>query len=73
MLRCYHLWLTFALGTAFREVKSEALHPSVGMKKPGEHVRTNFGQQPFVFDIDGLVAVSHNYSAPYSYKSSLND
>jgi len=28
------------------------------MKKSGEHVRVNFGQSPFVFDIDGMMAAS---------------
>ncbi|ROV98618.1 hypothetical protein VSDG_04258 [Cytospora chrysosperma] len=42
------------LDTAFREVKGK-LYPSVGMKKPGEHVRVNFGQTPFVFDIDQIM------------------
>ncbi|KKY31987.1 putative ran-binding protein [Diaporthe ampelina] len=39
------------LGIAFREVKGK-LYPSVGLKKTGEHVRVNFGQTPFLFDID---------------------
>ncbi|TVY31087.1 Ran-binding protein [Lachnellula hyalina] len=44
------------LSNAFREIKSNIkLFPSVGMKKPGEHVRINFGQTPFVFDIDGMM------------------
>lgn len=30
-------------------------YPSVGMKKPGETVRVNFGQEPFAFDIDRMV------------------
>jgi hypothetical protein len=34
------------------------LFPSVGMKKSGEHIRVNFGQSPFVFDIDGIMSVS---------------
>ncbi|KAJ9156493.1 SPRY domain-containing protein [Pleurostoma richardsiae] len=42
------------LGNAFREVKGE-LYPSVGLKKNGEHIRANFGQTPFVFDIDGMM------------------
>lgn len=42
------------LGIAFREIKGK-LFPSVGMKKPGEHIRVNFGQSPFVFDIDGMM------------------
>jgi hypothetical protein len=45
-------------GTAFREIKGK-LFPSVGMKKTGEHIRVNFGQSPFVFDIDGMMAVSN--------------
>ncbi len=45
-------------GVAFRDVNAERLYPSVGMKKPGEHLRANFGQLPFVFDIDGLMEVS---------------
>ncbi|KAI9771164.1 MAG: hypothetical protein M1840_002515 [Geoglossum simile] len=43
------------LGTAFRDIKSK-IFPAIGMKKLGEHVRVNFGQSPFVFDIDNLVA-----------------
>ncbi|KAK2615937.1 hypothetical protein N8I77_002658 [Diaporthe amygdali] len=39
------------LGIAFREVKGK-LYPCVGLKKTGEHVRVNFGQTPFMFDID---------------------
>ena len=46
-------------GTAFREIKgSPKLFTSVGMKKSGEHVRVNFGQTPFVFDIDGMMMAS---------------
>ncbi|KAL3422462.1 SPRY domain-containing protein [Phlyctema vagabunda] len=44
------------LGTAFRDIKGK-LFPSVGMKKSGEHIRVNFGQSPFVFDIDGMMSV----------------
>ena len=45
------------IGPAFRDIKQDNLYPSVGFKKPGEHVRVNFGQEPFVFDIDGYVKV----------------
>jgi hypothetical protein len=45
-----------SVGVAFREIKGK-LFPSVGMKKSGEHVRVNFGQSPFVFDIDGMMLV----------------
>ena len=46
-------------GNAFRELKNVKLFPSVGMKKnPGAHVKANFGQYPFIFDIDAMMAVS---------------
>jgi hypothetical protein len=32
------------------------------MKKSGEHIRVNFGQSPFVFDIDGMMSVSRDIS-----------
>ncbi|KAI1140323.1 SPRY domain-containing protein [Hypoxylon sp. FL0543] len=40
--------------TAFRDIKGD-LYPTVGMKKAGEHIRVNFGQTRFIFDIDSLV------------------
>ncbi|KAK3701636.1 hypothetical protein LTR37_015387 [Vermiconidia calcicola] len=43
------------LGVAFSGIKAERLHPSVGMKKPNEHLRVNFGRSPFVFDIDRMM------------------
>jgi Ran-binding protein 9/10 len=44
-------------GIAFTGIKTDSsLYPSVGMKKPGEHLRVNFGRTPFVFDIDGLMS-----------------
>ena len=46
-----------ALGNAFRDLKDIKLYPSVGAKRPGAHLRVNFGQSPFIFDIDGMVAV----------------
>lgn len=32
-----------------------AYYPTVGMKKPNETLRANFGQEPFAFDIDKMV------------------
>lgn len=40
------------LGVACRDINKGRLYPVVGMKKAGEHVRVNFGQQGFFFDID---------------------
>jgi hypothetical protein len=48
------------LGTAFRDIKGDKLYPCVGMKKPGEFIRANFGASPFIFDIDAMVHVSFN-------------
>ena len=33
------------------------LYPSVGMKRPQAHLSVNFGQKPFAFDIDSMMAV----------------
>lgn len=44
------------LGTAFRDLKPNMQYfPTVGMKKPNETVRANFGQEPFAFDIDKMM------------------
>ena len=37
------------------------MYPSVGMKRPQAHLSVNFGQKPFTFDIDSLVAVCTSY------------
>ncbi|KAF2751127.1 SPRY-domain-containing protein [Sporormia fimetaria CBS 119925] len=44
------------LGTAFHNLKPDVpYYPIVGLKKSGESVWVNFGQEPFVFDIDRMV------------------
>lgn len=52
-----------SIGEAFHNIKPEKLYPSVGMKKPGEHLRVNFGATPFVFDIDAMMEVSGDSSS----------
>ena len=47
------------IGTAFKDLKDIKLYPSVGAKRPGAQLRVNFGQTPFLFDIDGMMAVSN--------------
>ncbi|KAM0720600.1 hypothetical protein Q7P37_004737 [Cladosporium fusiforme] len=50
------------LGTAFTGLKvAEALYPSIGIKKSGEHIRANFGRDKFVFDIDGMMAQERRF------------
>ncbi|KAF1924786.1 ran-binding protein [Didymella exigua CBS 183.55] len=44
------------LGTAFRDLKANMpYYPTIGVKKSGETLRANFGQEPFAFDIDKMV------------------
>ncbi|CAO1605534.1 hypothetical protein XANCAGTX0491_009050 [Xanthoria calcicola] len=42
-------------GNAFRDLKDINVYPSVGMKRPHAQVTVNFGQRPFVFDIDDMM------------------
>lgn len=46
------------VGNAFHDIRDLKLYPSVGMKKqPPVHLKANFGQDPFIFDIDAMVKV----------------
>ncbi|AEO55930.1 hypothetical protein MYCTH_2300271 [Thermothelomyces thermophilus ATCC 42464] len=38
----------------FKDVKGK-LYPIVGLKKKEDHIMANFGQRPFMFDIDGYM------------------
>ncbi|RDA88309.1 hypothetical protein CP532_6588 [Ophiocordyceps camponoti-leonardi (nom. inval.)] len=55
----YRLTGTTSLGMAFHDVFHEVvrgkLYPSVSLKKPGEAILVNFGQVPFVYNIDDLM------------------
>lgn len=42
------------LGVAFKNVVMQQYYPTVGLHSKNECVRFNFGQKPFVFDIDKL-------------------
>ena len=43
------------LGVAFRDLRNPRPFPAIGMKKySGTHIMVNFGQRPFIFDIDGM-------------------
>ncbi|KAL8675207.1 MAG: hypothetical protein Q9168_000460 [Polycauliona sp. 1 TL-2023] len=42
-------------GNAFRDLKDINVYPSVGMKRPHAQLTVNFGQKPFVFDIDDMI------------------
>jgi len=49
------------LATAFRSLRPDEedkdLYPTVGLRSPAEHIRGNFGTEPFMFDIDASVGV----------------
>jgi len=45
-------------GNAFKDLKDVKVYPSIGMKRPHAQLSVNFGQKPFVFDIDGMMSVS---------------
>ncbi|KAL2018836.1 hypothetical protein VTK56DRAFT_325 [Thermocarpiscus australiensis] len=39
----------------FKDVKGGKLYPIIGLKQNGDHIWANFGQAPFMFDIDGYM------------------
>lgn len=52
------------VGNAFHDIRDVKLYPSVGMKKqPPVHLKANFGQDPFIFDIDAMVKVRPSLGA----------
>ncbi|XP_020844982.1 ran-binding protein 10 isoform X3 [Phascolarctos cinereus] len=48
---CFYTKNGHSLGIAFTDLPAN-LYPTVGLQTPGEIVDANFGQQPFVFDIE---------------------
>nr|XP_054748387.1 ran-binding protein 10-like isoform X1 [Lytechinus pictus] len=51
---CFYTKNGVHLGIAFTDLPSN-LYPTVGLQTPGEIVDTNFGQSPFVFNIEDLM------------------
>uniref|UniRef100_A0A1Y1NM04 Ran-binding protein 9 n=2 Tax=Photinus pyralis TaxID=7054 RepID=A0A1Y1NM04_PHOPY len=51
---CFYTKNGHNLGTAFTELPPN-LYPTVGLQTPGEVVDANFGQEPFVFDIEDMM------------------
>lgn len=45
-------------GVAVNDVVRSKIFPAISLKKPGEHIIVNFGQTPFVYDIDDMMRVS---------------
>ncbi|KAF5292383.1 hypothetical protein FQA39_LY03417 [Lamprigera yunnana] len=51
---CFYTKNGHNLGTAFTDLPPN-LYPTVGLQTPGEIVDANFGQDPFVFDIEDMM------------------
>ncbi|XP_030759134.1 ran-binding protein 9 isoform X2 [Sitophilus oryzae] len=51
---CFYTKNGHHLGTAFYDLPPN-LYPTVGLQTPGEVVDANFGQEPFVFDIEDMM------------------
>ncbi|THW69681.1 SPRY-domain-containing protein [Aureobasidium pullulans] len=60
------------LGEAFHNVRGDKLYPSVGMKKNNEHLRVNFGSDPFVYDIDSMMERQRDRVKEDINKTSVN-
>ena len=58
--RYLSVWLIF-IGASFESVgRNMDLYPTVGLQYPSEPIRTNFGQEPFIYDIDSHVQQQRN-------------
>uniref|UniRef100_A0A8D8VVP6 Ran-binding protein 10 n=1 Tax=Cacopsylla melanoneura TaxID=428564 RepID=A0A8D8VVP6_9HEMI len=51
---CFYTKNGHHLGTAFTDLPAN-LYPTVGLQTPGEIVDANFGQAPFVFNIEDII------------------
>jgi len=49
---CFYTKNGHHLGVAFHDLPSN-LYPTVGLQTPGEIIDANFGQEPFLFDVEG--------------------
>ncbi|XP_073994195.1 ran-binding protein 9-like isoform X2 [Rhodnius prolixus] len=71
---CFYTKNGHNLGIAFTDLPSN-LYPTVGLQTPGEVVDANFGQAPFVFDIEDMMkelkartkATIDNFPFPENY------
>jgi len=49
---CFYTKNGISIGTAFTELPSISLFPTVGLQTPNEELLANFGQHPFMFDFE---------------------
>lgn len=54
---CFYTKNGVNIGIAFRDLPDIQLYPMVGLQTPGEEICANFGQLPFVFDIEDYIGL----------------
>lgn len=62
--------VTTKTGSAVQDVPRSKLYPSVSLKKHGEEISVNFGQEPFVYNIDDMMNVCIHVLLPFSIADS---
>ncbi|OQV11484.1 Ran-binding protein 9 [Hypsibius exemplaris] len=75
--KCFYTKNGMDLGVAFTDLTHPSLYPCVGLQSTGEVVETNFGQEPFMFDISSikkeLEVDARNVIAKYQAKLSRGE
>jgi len=71
---CFYTKNGINLGIAFRDLIPN-LYPTVGLQTPGEIIDVNFGQQPFVFDIEEMrkEIVANTFRTILDFPAAQND
>lgn len=59
---------TTKTGSAVQDVPRSKLYPAVSLKKHGEEISVNFGQEPFVYNIDDMMNVCNEVLLPFSVR-----
>lgn len=52
---CFYTKNGVNIGVAFKELPSAPLYPMIGLQTPREEISANFGQYPFMFDIEDYI------------------
>lgn len=60
-------------GSAVQDVPRTKLYPAVSLKKNGEEISVNFGQEPFVYNIDDMMIVCIQILFPLSMQPHEHD
>ncbi|KAH8020000.1 hypothetical protein HPB51_023875 [Rhipicephalus microplus] len=68
---CFYTKNGHNLGVAFTDLPPN-LYPTVGLQTPGEVVDANFGQSPFVFDIEDMMKSSLGCTGQHTAVEGIN-